>query len=86
VYELLTHKQCVLCGEKDRIVLDFHHKNKEDKIDSVARLAAFNTTKEDVWKESIVREMEKCDVLCANCHKRETAKQQRWIVRNVPAQ
>ena len=58
---------CVLCGESHPSVLQFHHRDpvtKEIEI-SVA-------VKQNNWsKERILAEMEKCDVLCANCHLKE---------------
>lgn len=55
---------CKYCGESDPVCLDFHHRNKEDKILAVSQL---------LWKNNmdvLLKEIEKCDVLCANCHRR----------------
>ena len=55
---------CIICGETTLCVLDFHHtsNNKLDNISTlVANKGSFN---------NIVAEVEKCVVLCANCHRK----------------
>lgn len=58
-----TYRQsgCILCGEKDLACLDFHH--IRDKEHTIAAMGYFSTDK-------IVRELDKCIVLCANCHRK----------------
>ena len=59
-----THP-CVDCAERDPLVLEFDHLgNKSFAIGSA--LPDYN------W-ERILAEMEKCEVVCANCHRRRTA-------------
>lgn len=56
------------CGEADPIVLDFDHVRGE-KLDNVASLIT------GAGKFSrLMTEIEKCDVRCANCHRRKTAR------------
>ena len=62
---LCTHP-CVDCGEADPIVLEFDH--LRDKVANVTKLAS---TKRP-WS-AILEEIAKCDVVCANCHRRRTA-------------
>lgn len=54
---------CQLCPENDPIVLDFHHVKDKcfDVSDGVQRLYA--------WVR-IKKEIEKCIVLCSNCHRK----------------
>lgn len=66
---LLTHF-CVDCGEADPIVLEFDHVRGK-KLDSISALK--NRT-----KKTVEREIKKCVVRCANCHRRKTAKQFSW--------
>lgn len=66
----LTHP-CVDCGERDPIVLEFDHKGNK-KIE-VSKLVSNSYS----W-ETIMEEINKCDVRCANCHRRRTAKQFGW--------
>ena len=67
---LLSHP-CVDCGENDPIVLEFDHV-RGDKVDNVSRL-----TQSVSWSK-VEEEIAKCDVRCANCHKRKTAKDFGW--------
>lgn len=57
---------CIICKENDPIVLDFHHRNMEDK-----ELEVGNAVKDGWSIEKIKKEIDKCDLLCANCHRRE---------------
>lgn len=63
---LMAHP-CVDCGEGDPIVLDFDH--KADKWKSVAEML-----KNCYSISNIVAEIGKCEVRCANCHRRKTSK------------
>lgn len=54
---------CSICGENRHWVLDFHHKNPEEKEDNISNLLAKTT------KLKILEEISKCDILCANCHR-----------------
>jgi hypothetical protein len=64
---LLTHP-CVDCGESDTIVLEFDHVIGEKKYNIADVIRSGRN-----W-QSIIEEIEKCEVRCANCHRRATAK------------
>lgn len=66
---------CVKCGEKNIIVLEFHHRNPDDKHDGVSVLAATGKS-----LKMVQTEVEKCDVMCANCHRIETAHQRNYRI------
>lgn len=68
---LLTHP-CVDCGETDVLVLEFDHRNPADKRFDIGFIVARKP-----WK-FVLAEIEKCDVRCANCHRRRTAAQFNW--------
>ena len=68
---LLSHP--CKCGETDPIVLDFDHRNPDDKITDIS-----NMSRHGASLESLQEEIEKCNVLCANCHRRKTAVQMGW--------
>ena len=54
---------CMLCGyRKHHTALVFHHRNPKDKKFSIK---SGNQTR--AW-DKIEEEIEKCEVLCANCH------------------
>lgn len=55
---------CERCGENDYFALDFHHRNKKTKKDSINNLVSSRLFQQ-VWEE-----IKKCNLLCANCHKR----------------
>lgn len=69
VFEYLAEHPCLNCGESDPIVLEFDHRSGIDKIESISNLILNST-----WAR-ISEEMKKCDVLCANCHRRKSAAQ-----------
>lgn len=69
---LLEHP-CIDCGEPDPLVLDFDHRG--DKKDAVTRLLSRTRAS---W-EIIWTEIQKCDVRCANCHRRKTAKEGNFL-------
>lgn len=57
---------CIDCGETDKRCLDFHHRDPDTKDRNVS--ATWLT-----WgKERILAEIAKCDVICANCHRKRT--------------
>lgn len=65
--EYLRTHPCVDCGEDDVRVLEFDHMNPEEKIANVGRLACNGAR-----LERIEAEVAKCEVRCANCHRRRT--------------
>jgi 5-methylcytosine-specific restriction endonuclease McrA len=65
ILQYLIEHPCIKCGESDPIVLDFDH--LRDKTKSISRYISGHTG----WKR-ISKEIEKCQVLCANCHRRKT--------------
>lgn len=58
-------KLCLICHEKNPKCLEFHHKNPNTKRMSVSRMV--NRGKP---KRIVLKEMKKCIILCANCHKK----------------
>lgn len=68
VIELQCFKKklgCYLCGEFDPRVLDFHHLDPQQKLLQVP----------EAWRRhgraAGIEEINKCQVLCANCHRKE---------------
>lgn len=63
---------CVDCGESDPRVLEFDHVRGE-KEGEVSRMAAY-----PVKLNRLIMEIAKCEVRCANCHRRRTGVVRGW--------
>ncbi len=63
--EFLNSNPCVDCGERDPAVLEFDHIQGKDFTIS-------ERLRDTKW-EVVLAEIAKCDVVCANCHRRRTA-------------
>ena len=61
---------CTDCGEQDPIVLEFDHVRGQ-KLGNVSMMVNHTS-----WG-ALIREMNKCDIRCANCHARITAQRYR---------
>lgn len=58
---------CIDCGESYApAVMDFHHRDPTTKHSSLALMRGYSETR-------LREEIAKCDVLCANCHRRRHA-------------
>jgi len=71
VREFKAEHGCAVCGESDPIVLDCHHTDPSNKS---ATLRDRNKPRSLVhlsWT-ALKEELPKCEVLCANCHRRVT--------------
>jgi hypothetical protein len=64
--EYFSQNPCADCGETDPLVLEFDHLG--DKQFNVAK-----GIRDRNW-ESVLAEIAKCEVVCANCHRRRTAR------------
>ena len=64
VQKIKSKMCCAKCGDERFYVLDFHHRDPEEKDDGIAQMLRNNTS----W-EKIEGEMAKCIPLCANCHR-----------------
>jgi protein-arginine kinase activator protein McsA len=73
VLDHLREHPCVDCGETDLLVLEFDHIKGAKKTD-VVRLVV-----QGYSLETIKKEISKCEVRCANCHRRRTYKERGFI-------
>ena len=67
VHAYLAAHPCVDCGNPDVRVLEFDHREREAKSAEVSSLA-----RDGYGIERVRREIELCDVRCANCHRIRT--------------
>jgi hypothetical protein len=63
-----SRRACERCGFSHPAALDFHHRDPSRKSFAIATGPALGKS----W-ETIVEEIAKCEVLCANCHRIEHA-------------
>lgn len=56
--------ECQICGEKHSACLDFHHRDPDKKELNIAHAVG------GYGIETIMNEITKCDILCANCHRK----------------
>jgi hypothetical protein len=71
VLEHLNRRPCVDCQEHDPVVLEFDH--LDEKNANIAALVAGTAT-----KRALDLEIARCEVVCANCHRRRTARRAGW--------
>lgn len=64
INDLKSSLKCAKCGDDRSYVLDFHHKDPEEKDNTISRLTAHQAS-----KERLNQELQKCICLCANCHR-----------------
>lgn len=68
LWDYLSTHQCVDCGNSDPRVLEFDHRDELTKSHNVTELWNYS------WAR-MMKEIEKCDVRCANCHRIRTQEQ-----------
>ena len=63
-YEFRATKKCK-CGQSHPAALDFHHLDPSKKDGNIVEMIYTNG-----WgKERVLKEVAKCEVLCASCHR-----------------
>jgi hypothetical protein len=75
-YNYLLANPCIDCGESRIACLQFDH-----RIPSEKRYTIGLAIKNRVAVATLQKEIDKCDVRCANCHAIRTAYDQGWYVR-----
>jgi len=68
--ELKRELACSVCGETHPACVQFHHADADSKELSIA-----DAVRRGWGRARIVREIEKCVVLCANCHAKHHARE-----------
>ena len=73
MFTFMKDKACILCGETHIAALQFDHRDPSIKkwniSDAVTRGYEWTVVQEEI---------DKCDILCANCHHKKTAIQFNW--------
>jgi hypothetical protein len=65
IKEYKSKLQCTRCGENEICCLDFHHRDKETKDLTISRAIT------NGWAiKRLLKEIEKCDIVCSNCHRK----------------
>ena len=64
--DFFRERPCVDCGETDPLVLEFDHLGRK-------RFNIAKGVRDRNW-QSVLDEIATCDVVCANCHRRRTAR------------
>lgn len=67
IIQYLFNHPCADCPERDVIVLQFDHLGK--KANNISSMVMNGVS----W-DKILREIKKCEVVCANCHIKRTSK------------
>lgn len=72
LYDHLKNHPCVDCGENDPVCLEFDHV-QGSKHSDISRMVSSASS-----LTMLHAEISKCEVRCANCHRRRTAREQGW--------
>ena len=77
VFNYLLENPCIDCGETNILVLEFDHMyGKKEAV--ISHLIHNNPS-----LESLKKEIAKCAVRCASCHRIKTALQENWSILGV---
>jgi hypothetical protein len=63
--DIKSELKCQKCGEDHPACIEFHHRDPSKKDMDLATVAG-----RGICKERILKEIEKCDILCSNCHRK----------------
>lgn len=74
VLKRLSTASCVDCGLTDPLVLQFDHRAGEVKVKDIGWFISSGSA-----LRHLAAELLKCDVRCANCHRRRTAIERGWF-------
>lgn len=77
ILDYLRSHACVDCGETDPIVLEFDHVRGEKRFRVSAMMVSWLSI------DRMIEEISKCDIRCANCHRRKHSQDQFWYKREV---
>lgn len=61
-----SERGCAICGFRDAVALDFDHLDPKEKAFNISEAMG------KLSMERLMREIAKCRILCANCHRIES--------------
>lgn len=64
---IISISKCKYCPENDPRCLDFHHRDPKTKKFKISGAVGLG-----VSFHLLTKELEKCDIVCANCHRKRT--------------
>jgi 5-methylcytosine-specific restriction endonuclease McrA len=73
IWDYLSTHPCRNCGESDPVVLEFNHVRGRKKYN------ISDMPRRGYSIAAIQSELAKCEVLCANCHRRRTSRERGWF-------
>lgn len=71
ILTILQKSSCVDCGINDWRVLEFDHRDRKQKRLNIADATQYSI-------KTVKAEIEKCDIVCANCHNILTIEQRNY--------
>jgi len=68
--------KCKFCEETHFSCLDFHHRDSGEKLANIGQVRHWS-------HEKLLEEMNKCDIVCANCHRKYHWEEKRSLTMNL---
>ena len=70
--------KCAKCGFSDIRALDWHHLNPDEKVNSISEMI-----RDRVCMDKLQVELDKCELICANCHRIEEQRLGNWTKNKI---
>ena len=70
--------KCAKCGFSDIRALDWHHLDPNDKVNSISEMV-----RDRVSMDKLQAELDKCELICANCHRIEEQRLGNWTKNKI---
>ena len=70
--------KCAKCGFSDIRALDWHHLDPNEKVNSISEMI-----RDRVSMDKLQAELDKCELICANCHRIEEQRLGNWTKNKI---
>ena len=70
--------KCAKCGFSDIRALDWHHLDPDEKVNSISEMI-----RDRVSMDKLQAELDKCELICANCHRIEEQRLGNWTKNKI---